>query len=122
MSVISGLMLAQMRAMVLARLPDVAVISAITNTSDGAGGWSEGLVTSGTVACRVDPLGANATESQVVVSREALEVTYRLTLPHDAPIAQNNRVVINGRTYEVVAVSIDHSWNVSKRVIITEVR
>lgn len=124
MSVISGGLLATMRAQVNARLFDTAVIHAVGKVSDGAGAFTEtwSAVVGGTVLCRVDPLGQNATGSRVVASREALEVSYRLTLPYDAPIAQNNRVVVNGKTYEVVSLAVDHSMNVSKRAIITEIR
>lgn len=124
MSVISGGMLSAMRAQVLARLPDTAIIQALSKVSDGAGAFTEtwGAVSGGTVLCRVDPLGTNTTEARVVANREALEVSYRLTVPYDAPIEQNNRVVVDGRTYEVVSLAIDHSWNVSKRAIITEIR
>ena len=124
MSVISGGMLAMMRAQVLARLPDTAVIQSVANVSDGAGGVTPtwGVGAGGTVLCRVDPLGQISTESGVVASREAMAVRYRVTMPYDAPINVNNRVVIDGDTYEVVSVTIDHSWNVSKRVIVSEVR
>lgn len=122
MSVINSALLAKMRADVEARLPDTAVIYTVSRTSDGAGGWSDSLVASGTAICRVDPIGSSAVEARVVSNRDALTITYRLTLPYDTAIAVDNQVVIDGRTYQVVQMTVDHSWNVSKRVIISEVR
>jgi len=116
--------LAQMRSDVANMLFDTAIIQALGKVSDGAGAFTEtwGAVVGGTVLCRLDPVGANATEAQVVAWREALEVSYRLTVPHDAPITVNNRVVVDNKTYEVVSLAVDHSSNVSKRAIITEIR
>lgn len=124
MSVINSGLLAKMRADVAKRLPDTAVIQSVALVSDGGGAFTEtwSAVVGGTVLCRLDPLGQQSTENGVIASREALTVTYRLTVPHDAPIEPNCRVVINGDTYEVVQLSIDHSWNVSKRAIVAEVR
>lgn len=115
--------LAQMRADVERMLPDTAVIKAVTRTSDGAGGWSESWspVTGGTVACRLDPM----TKSERWAARagqEMLAVQYQLTVPYDAPLAADRQVVVGGSVYEVVQMDVDHSWNVSKRATVREVR
>ena len=124
MSAVSDTLLARMRAQVSERLYDTAVIQSVSNASDGAGGvtptWS--AVVGGTVLCRLDPLGQTSMEAGVVANREALTVSYRLTMPYNAPIEENCRVVVNGNTYEVVALAVDHSKNVSRRGIVTEVR
>lgn len=124
MSVISDAQLAQWRVEVKQRLPDVAVIQAVARESDGAGGWAEvwTAVAGGTVAGRIDPLTTTNARDQQIAGREALVITYRMTMEWDAPIAQDRRVVINNKTYEVISLDDEHSWRVSRRAIVTEAR
>lgn len=113
--------LARFRADVLKMLPDTAVIEAYTRASDGAGGWSEtwAPVTGGTVAARLDPLTTR--NSQAIESGQEVLVSQRqLTLPYDAPIDDESRVVIHGETYDVVTLDEDHSWRVSRRAVVTK--
>lgn len=121
---ISDAQLDGMRAQVALMLPGTAVISEkVMGAADPYGGtvsWS--AVAGGTVSCRVDPLGQNSSsELDVNLSKETLTIMYQCTLPWDAPIVPDNRLTIAGEDYEVVQMSVDHSWNVSKRCIITRV-
>lgn len=124
MTLISTSDLVWMRAQVAQTLPDTAIIKAVTTVSDGAGGrtptWA--AVTGGTVSCRIDPLGSSAAADAVIASQEAITTHYQLTVPHDAPIAQNNQVEINSDVYEVVSLYEDHSWRVSRRAIVSIIR
>ena len=113
------------RADVANMLPGTAVISSATVVSDGAGGWSDSYVpvSGGTVACRVDPLGTKASRLAEQVGRETLQETYQLTVPWDAPLTDvNMQIEITGRTYEVIQLEVYHSWNVSRRGVISIVR
>jgi SPP1 family predicted phage head-tail adaptor len=109
----------------LARLlPDTAVIYASSASNDGAGGQTESWspVSGGTVACRVDPL--NNRSKQNVISapnRRGLHVDYLITLPYNAPIAAHRRIAISGTTYDIVHIAADHSWNISRRVLVARV-
>lgn len=116
--------LAQFRADILAALPDTSVIQAVTLTSDGAGGWSESwaAVAGGTVECRLDPLRVANVQTGVIAGQESLTLRYQATVPYDAPLAANCRLVVNERTYEVVQLSDEHSWHFVKRAIVSEVR
>lgn len=118
---ISDAQLARMRAQI--PLPDTAVISAMTAVSDGAGGWTEtwATVTGGTVACRLDPIRSSSSGIVTVPGREGLIVQYQLTTEYDAPLAVNRRVTIGGDTYEVVQLADDHSWNVSRRALLSRI-
>lgn len=118
---ISDAQLARMRAQV--PLPDTAVIQAMTATPDSAGGWVEtwATVTGGTVACRLDPVGSKGEAVQTAQLREGLRVDYQLTTEYDAPLAVNRRVIIGGDTYEVVQLSDDHSWRVSRRALLSRI-
>lgn len=118
---ISDAQLARMRAQV--PLPDTAVISSMTAVADGAGGWTEtwAAVSGGTVACRLDPVKGGNSGIVTVPGREGLIVQYQLTTEYDAPLAVNRRVTIGGDVYEVVQLSDDHSWRVSRRALLSRI-
>lgn len=123
MTGISTAQLAKMRSQVLELLPGTCVIQSPTNSTGSMGGVTQtyAAVAGGTVACRVDPLGNTSAEIALYAQRETTKIIQRLTVPYDAPLAPNYRVVTGGNTYEVVSINAVHSWNVSKRAIITEV-
>jgi hypothetical protein len=110
-----------MRAEVESLLPGTAVLYAKSWVSDGAGGGTPtyAATTGGTVACRLDPLGDS---ERMIALRDSLAQRFRLTLPHDAPITPHNRVTVAGRTYEIIDLDDFHSWNVSRRALVSEVR
>jgi head-tail adaptor len=113
-----------MRGEVARLLPDTAEIQTRTTTSDGAGGWSEAWSTAATVACRVDPFtrrGLAGTNIEQAGGREALRLTYTVTLPHDAPITVGTRIITGGFTYEVRQLIGEHSWRVSRRALIVRI-
>jgi hypothetical protein len=120
---LTGTELAAMRGDVLDMLPGTAIIQSAANSSDGAGGWTETwtAVTGGTVACRIDPF-KRLGNIETAGSEEALNYSYQLTLPYNAPIEPGNRVQINGTAYEVRSLFNEHDWNVSKRAQITRIR
>lgn len=121
---ISTRQIAKMRQQVEDRLPDTCVIHSHTGAKDSAGRPTQtwAAVVGGTVACRVDRMGQAQILNQVDALREQTEVRYQLTVPYDAPIAANYRVVHNSKTYEVLQLDVDHSWNVSKKAIVVERR
>lgn len=116
--------LADMRAQVAELLPDTCVISAGTLIDVGGGNWEEQYapVAGGTVSCRVDPLGRKTTEIEINVQQETLTTMFQLTVPYDAPVAENRRVAHDSRTYEIVQIDDMHSGRVSRRAVISEVR
>lgn len=111
------------RADVANLLPDSCVIQSKTLVSDGAGGntvtWA--AVTGGTVACRLDPLPIRGA-IEMVGNQESTVVTYRLSVPYDAPLAEDRRVVSGGNTYEIVQMDIDQTKRVARRAIVSEIR
>lgn len=121
MTAISDRQLARMRDQVAARLPQTATIQRVEQASDGAGGWTEQVVTVGTAACRLDPLSKQV-QIGLATDVEALTVRYQLTLPYDAALDTNTQVTVEGRTYQVVQMDVDHAWRVSRRAVVSEVR
>lgn len=112
--------LALMRAQATQLLPDTCTIQSVSRSSDGAGGWSETWSTLATVACRLDPLKQQA-QPETVAGREALIVPRQLTVPYDAPIDVDRRVVIGSETYEIRELVDDHSWRVCRRAKVVRV-
>lgn len=98
-------------------MPDTCVIQQSAYVSDGEGGgtvtWAS--VTGGTVACRFDtPKPGNNTI--VFASGESLKFEGIFTLPHDAPLATNNRLSYGGTAYEIVGLGEAQSWNICRKV------
>jgi hypothetical protein len=98
-------------------MPDTCVIQQSAYTPDGEGGgtvaWAS--VTGGTVACRFDtPKPGNNTI--VFASGESLKFEGIFTLPHDAPLATNNRIVYASKNYEIVGLGDAQSWNICRKV------
>lgn len=117
-------LLANMRADVANLMPDTCVIKSPTYSTDPAYGWGTATfspVASGTVACRLDPLG-NQTTTQYAIAEgvDSTRKRYRLTVPYDAPLAASYRVEINNTEYEVAQLDDDHSGRVLRRAIVME--
>jgi head-tail adaptor len=99
--------LVNMRAAIATLLPDTAVIYTAARVSDGMGEFTATWNASGTAAARIDPIKAKDQ-----VSGGAIQPYSRLqlTLAYGATITPNNRVAVNGRTYNVVALQTLNSW------------
>lgn len=118
MSFLSAPQLAKMRADVAKMLPDTCTIYSRTEVVSDAGDVILGEWTLvGSVKCRLDPL-SRAGAVSVVGGQEVFANAYQLTVPHDAPLAKNNQVEIDGKRYEIVALYDEHSWRVSRRAIV----
>lgn len=101
-------------------LPGTAVISTKSNSSDGAGGWTPSLVAAGTVACRLDPLASRGGKIDLMMERETLVQTYQFTAPYDAPLSADCVITIDSVEYEVEQLDDAHSWNASRRAIVSK--
>ena len=83
-------------------LSDSAVIQTLTITDDGGGGGTAAWGASGTVPCRIDPLGANSRITGGAIDERS---THLVTTPADTSVDVRNRITIANRgTYEVTAV------------------
>ncbi len=99
-------------------MPDLCNILTLTQTSDGAGGFTDAWGTLLTnVSCRVDPIrGGEALAAGAVNDYN----TMRLTVPYDTGLTVQHRVEHDGATYNVRSVS-SGSWMVSQRAIVERV-
>lgn len=98
-------------------LPGTAIIRRRTFTSDGGGGGTATWGTAGTVACRIGPLNGSERE---IADRISAEATSVLTVPVGTDIGTADRVVSDGRTYNVAALREWGDYSVTLRVEVVE--
>ena len=113
--------IAAMREAQEAALPDTCTILRRTLTNDGQGGyvetWSE--VATG-VKCRL--VHSNlAPRETVIAERAAGRTVWQLTVPYGTDISRTDRVVVNGVTYEILAVWSGGTWETARRVVLAKV-
>lgn len=117
--------LAAMRADQAAWLVGTAVVQTRVPTSDGAGGFDETWAASGTVACRVSYLASQTSiggGDQVRGAAVRDIAPWTVTLPHDADVSSSDRLVVEGRVLQVVAVAAATSIQTAVRCACVEVR
>jgi len=100
-------------------LPDTATIQRVSRTPDNAGGASESWEKVATVACRVAPSG-RAPEDRAVAERLNVTSSWTITVPAETDVRAGDRVVVDARTFEVLAV-LAGSYETARRVVCSEV-
>lgn len=118
MAMLTDAELAQLRSDVLDLLPGSVVVQRRSSgTADAYGyGGSVSYAAVGTVAARVDPMSTSARE--VIGARDTDTEFRQLTVPYGADIAAGDRVVFDGRTYEIRTLSDDHSLRAVRRAVL----
>ena len=116
---ISAADVAAMRLEQEAWLDGTATIYTATRTSDSAGSSTVAWVATGTAACRLMPMSARESVWSAAV-REAAE--WVVTLPHSVTVTHAQRIVVDGRTLDVVGVENRHSIDTATRAACVEVR
>lgn len=111
--------LAEMRTVQGLAQAGTAVISRKTLTADGMGGFTETWAAAGTVSCRVWPATESGAES-LLADRITESDAWVITLPYATDITAKDRIVADGRTFEVVS-AIAHTWETARRVVATEI-
>lgn len=102
-------------------LPSTCVISNPVYTPDSAGALTTSYNPAGTVACRLDPITTTNAKITIELNQQMLERARILTVPKDAPLALDVRVVVDAnRAYKVLSLSDDHSARVVRRAIVGE--
>ena len=111
--------LASMQAACNAFLPGTAIVQRVTLVSDGMGGYTPTPTNIGTAICRVTPAGAGA--EKLVAEKLTSLNNWVVTLPATTDVTTKDKLVIGARTLEVQAVLAPRSWEVTRRVIASEV-
>jgi hypothetical protein len=115
MSALTAGELSDMRDDLESLLPDTCVVQSLTQTSDGQGGFTDTWAASGTVVCRLD--NGSGQKANVAQSVQPFS-SWVLTVPQDASIGTDNRVVHGGETYAVIALSDTGSWLAVQRAML----
>jgi head-tail adaptor len=108
--------LARLRADSETLMPDAATRHAQAVVSDGGGGFTETFTAAGTFSCHVAPIGGG---ERVVGGRISDRTTHVLSVPAGTTISAADRVVVDGKTFEVTAVRT-RSWEIVRRVEVRE--
>lgn len=115
MTVITDQEITDMRAIADNFFPDVCTIQVRTETADALGGVSVSYANTYTgVACRLDPQIIGATEGIENMTTEA-ESWWMLNIPYDQAISVEDRVVHDGKTYEVQQAMDTNSYRTIRR-------
>ncbi len=101
-----------MRASVAQALPDDVTIQAVTRTVDAAGGWSEVWSTSGSAKGRLASEARFSREGDVSARLSAIS-SFRVTLPALTAVTPANRLVVSGKTLEIVEVLDAGAWELA---------
>ena len=110
----------QMRSDLGVYLAGTAVIHTATKVTDAQGGYEWTYAAASTVDARLAP---HEGDEEVLAERLAERQPYTLTVPDTASIDEDDRVVYNSVTYEVVSARSDVNtpWDLCKRVILARV-
>lgn len=119
MSLFSASQIAGFQRLANDSLPETATISRNTPAADGYGGYTDSWATSSTVAARIAERRLRPDE-QLIASQIEATVVYTIRLPADTDVRERDRIVINGRTFEIAGV-VRKTWPVMLKVVCTEV-
>jgi len=108
--------IAAMRATATASLPETIEVQRPTRVPDGAGGQAVSWSPAGTYPGRLAPAGGE--DEREFAGRVAGRSLWRITLPAEADVRLDDRVVVGGRTFEVLGVRA-RSFEVCRVVLAT---
>lgn len=100
-------------------LPETATVQRVTRTPNDSGGWTETTATVATVAARIAPAGGSGARN----AEGRIEVTdqWWLTFPAGTDVDTGDRVVVGARTFNVDGPDGGRSYEITRRVVATEV-
>lgn len=108
--------LAGMRSTMVQSLTDTAIVQTAVEVSDGGGGITTSWVNSGTYDFRIAPVASSGDGEGVEGGRVHPDTEYVGTLPNDAVVTSNSRLLFNGGTYPVTSLRSPRSWELSRRI------
>lgn len=110
--------LAEMRTLQESALPEVGTVQRYTQSSDGAGGYTQSWAAIGTINCRIGPLSGPS--ERALADASAVERGLIVTAPSGTTVEWKDRVIIGTRTFEVVSPVV-RSYETALRLISTEI-
>lgn len=121
MSLLSTADISQMRGVLDDSLPDTAIVKTENYVSDGGGGGSASWTNAGTYPCRLVAATPSENPEGPTGSRVTADADWLLTLPANTPITRESQVSVGARTFRVEAIRAPRSWEISRRVDLSEV-
>ena len=104
-TMISSNVVDALRAAAAQFLSDRAVIEREEKIIDALGAWSSAWIgVRASEPCRLIQMGTSAPGAAITSNQEGLRDSYKLEVRHDAPLAVDYRVTINGVTYYVTRI------------------
>ncbi len=113
--------IAAMREVTATTFDSTAVIQAKGWISDGGGGGTTTWAPAGTAPCHISPKPPLEVPEPIVGDRVTANADWVVTFPAETSIDRESRVVIAATTYEVAAISAPRTWELTRRVEVTEV-
>ena len=96
-------------------LPGTVVIQRKTLTGDGMGGYSEAWAAVGTVDGRIMQQASRQASEPVSGGQVASVTRWFATLPTCATVTATDRLLFESRTYEIISVNNDASYQTAIR-------
>lgn len=100
-------------------MPETATVLRLTETPDGAGGWTDEETLVGTYSASIAPGGWRASE----VARGMQEVSgslWNISLPYGSDVEAQDTIHIGDRTLRAILVG-ERTWEITRRVLAEEV-
>src|SRR5687767_5986156 len=104
-----------MRVVAEDAMPGTAIIQNEAQVSDGGGGYTTTFTSSGTVACRIAPVGRQTGEGELG-DRMSPDAQWVVTLPAETTIDLDNRILTGGGTFSVLAIHAPRGYEITRRV------
>jgi len=120
-SLLSEADIADMGAIAAESRLGTAVILREQRVSDGGGGGSVSWVPSGTVSCRVAPIASAGDGEEVAGDRLHPDSEVVFSVPVDADVDHNCRILYEDSTFSATAVRGPYSVEVDRRVEAKEI-
>jgi Phage head-tail joining protein len=112
---LSAVELDSCRALQRMTMVETASIDRAITVSDGMGGWTETWSTVAIVPCRVGtPTGGAIGAERVVADRLSGETTMAVTFPAGTDVRRTDRLLIYGKTFEVLSVLAPHTYETAR--------
>lgn len=93
-----------------------AIIQRYGTASDGMGGFSESWSAVGTVLIDLWPINQRGISELVLGGQITSENGWFLTMPHGTSVTAKDRVLADGKTFEVTLVPSSSQWQTALRV------
>lgn len=96
-------------------MPGTVVIERYTLTANGAGGYSETWAAVGTVTGRVYPQISRSSDETIGGAQVISDTSWFATLPVGTDVDARDRILYDGRTFEVLRVNNSEMWQTAVR-------